>query len=157
MALEINQRIPVEYESDRVLLFGLSMPISLATTPMRFAHGVTIPERLWMMSSDAMDFTIRRISENKVEIQSEKGMINEFEQSVRDLSREPLKVGQVVATDGMRLEVKKLDSSGHPLLLELEFDQGHASDVVAVYWKGKEFKRARLPEVGSAIELNLAE
>jgi len=157
MALDINQRMPVERESDRVLLFGLSMPISLATIPMRFAHKQTIPERLWMMSSDAMDFTIRRISENKVEIQSEKGMINEFEQSVRNLSREPLKVGQVVVTDGLRLEVKKLDGGGHPLLVELEFDQGHMSDVVAVYWQGKAFHRTELPEVGAALELNLGE
>lgn len=155
MALHVNQRMPIDSSHERVLLFGLSMPISLATTPMRFAHKLTVPERLWLMSSDAMDFTIRRVAANRIEIESEKGMINEFEQSVRDLSREPLQVGQVVTTDGMRLEVKKLDGEGHPLVIALEFDGDHMSDVVIVYWQDAEFHRARLPAEGSELKLNL--
>ena len=115
MALDINQQMPIESKEDRELLFGLSVPIALATSPMRFAHKLTVPERLWLISSDTMPFTVRRIDQNRIEITSEKGMINEFEQSFRNLSREPLKTGQVVTTDGLRLEVRKLDEAGHPV------------------------------------------
>ena len=155
MALEVNQRMPIESESDRVLLFGISMPIALATSPMRFAHGKTVSDRLWLMSSDAMTFTIRRTGPSRLEILSEKGMINEIEQSVRDLSRESLKEGQVIKTDGLELEVEKLDEAGHPTKLALQLDPDHMDDMVIVSWTGKAFQRSALPEEGSELVLNL--
>ena len=155
MALEVNQRMPIESESDRVLLFGISMPIALATSPMRFAHGKTVPDRLWLMSSDAMKFTIRRTGSNHMEILSEKGMINEIEQSVRNLSREPLQEGQVIKTDGLQLEVASLDDAGHPTKLGLQLDPDHMDDMVLISWTGKEFQRNALPDVGSELVLNL--
>ncbi|MCK5791520.1 MULTISPECIES: hypothetical protein [unclassified Ketobacter] len=153
MALHVTQRMPIESEQDRVLLFGLNMPIALATSPMRFAHQATLPERLWLMSSDAMQFTVQRVGQNRLQILSEKGMINEFEQSVRDLSRDPLTVGQVVTTDGMRLEIKQLDEDGHPLHLELTLDSQHMDDVVIIYWTPDGFERTALPGEGEALVL----
>lgn len=154
MALDLNQKMPVQSNHERVLLFGLSMPIALATTPMRFAHGTTLPERLWLISSDMMNFTIKRTATGAIEIESDQGMISDFEQSLRDLSREPLHVGQVVATDSIRIHVTKLDPAGHPLRLTAEFND-RISDTLIIFWNGKSFERAPLPELGETLELNL--
>ncbi len=105
------------------------------------------------MSSDAMQFTVQRVGQNRLQILSEKGMINEFEQSVRDLSRDPLTVGQVVTTDGMRLEIKQLDEDGHPVHLELTLDSQHMDDVVIIYWTPDGFERTALPGEGEALVL----
>lgn len=148
MALPVNQRMPIESAQDRVLLFGLSMPISLATMPMRFAHKLTVPERLWLISSDAMTFRLERTSPSTVRVVAEKGMINEFEQTLRTLGREPLQVGQVITTDGMALRVETLNDDGRPQELSITLDERYLEHAVIIHWTGKAFERLPLPAVG---------
>lgn len=156
MGLQFSQVLPVESNKESVLLFGLSMPIALSTTPMRFAHQATVPRNLWLISSDAMNFTLRRVSATSLEIESNRGMINTIEQTMRNLDREPLSVGQVVSTNAMSMLVDKLDSNNHPTKITMTLQRELVSGAVVVFWDGKAFQRRTLPDVGAQLELMLA-
>ncbi|MEE2729795.1 MAG: hypothetical protein VYA55_03185 [Pseudomonadota bacterium] len=155
MSLPMTKRMPVQTEQDQVLLFGMSMPIALATTPMRFAHHLTVPANAWLISSRHAEFTVSRVAEDSIRIESSLGMIDEFEQTVRDLQQEPLAVGQEVRTTAMTMTVLALDDAGSPTRLDMRFHSTGAQDVVIIYWDGEAFRRSPLPPVGERLRLNL--
>ena len=155
MALPMTKRMPIDSEQDRVLLFGISMPIALAATPMRFAHHLTVPECSWLISSHQDRFTLRRVAQDTLEILADRGMIDEFEQNVRDLAREPLVVGQQVITGVMKMTVLALDDMGSPTHLRMKLDAEHMQNTVVINWDGKTFNRLALPAVGDTLEMNL--
>lgn len=154
MALQINQRMPIE-PGESVLLFGLNMPIALATVPMRFANGLTVPDNFWLISSDPYQFAIHRVDGNTLEITSSDGLINQFEQGLRDMKKAPFAVGDVISTDSMLVSVEALNQNGHPTKLTLRFVDDLMPAVRIVYWNGKEFLRTNVPDVASEIQLDL--
>ncbi len=155
MALETNKKLPVNSKQERVLLFGLNMPIALSAMPMRFADHLMIPENLWLISSQPTNYTIERTGPAELTVESATGMINKFEQSIRDISISPLNVGDVVRTNKLQFEIEKLDSSGHPVTLQIRFEPHVIDDAIIIYWDGKEFGRAQLPKMGKSVTLHL--
>ena len=155
MSLPMTKGMPIQSHEDRLLLFGMSMPIALATIPMRFAHHLPVPRHSWFISSRHSLFTIKRVTLDTIEIESNRGMIDGFEQNVRNLQREPLHPGQDVVTDAMTMTVLALDESGSPTGLKMGMEPDGMDDVVIIYWDGKRFIRQPLPELGHSLTLDL--
>ena len=154
MALPLTQSLPIE-AGEEIMLLGISMPIALAATPMRFANGLPIADKLWLLSSDKFHFRVKRLAENSIELESSQGLINQFEQGVRNLQQQPLAVGSQVNTASMRIEVLEVDEKAHPLRLKLTFASDSAANRYFIFRKKQQFIKAALPDVGEILEIDL--
>ncbi|MDX1696032.1 MAG: hypothetical protein R3208_19865 [Ketobacteraceae bacterium] len=157
MGLQLTSEMPVQSEQDKLLLFGVPMPVALATTPMRYASDRLLPERLWLISSDRHHFTIKRINANQLDIVSSKPLINTFEQALRDMERHPFGEGDQVVLSDMVLKVTRTDPAGHPLALRLTFRPG-VLDTAALVAQGEgqdrlALRRQPLPAIGESLQL----
>ena len=157
MGLPLARQLPVTSSSESLLSFGVPMPVSMGAIPMRFAEDLPIPEKMWTISTLQQNFSITRLNENTLLVHSEKGMVQDLEANLRNLTQFPIRAHEKVVLTDLTLEVVKLNENGHPTDLLLTFNDDRLESTSILFWNGKSFERRQHPELGQTLELTLGE
>lgn len=156
MGLHLARQIPIQGPQESLITFGIPMPIGLGATPMRFAEGLQLADKFWMISSLQQDFVITRIDEDTLMVTSEEGMIDSIEETLRNLERHPISPNYRVSLTDLDIVVSKLNADGQPEELILDFFNGRLQRTYILTWDGDAFERHPIPgEAGESLTLAL--
>jgi hypothetical protein len=156
MGLPLARKIPIDNPDESLLTFGIPMPIGLGSTPMRFAEGLPLADKFWMISSLKQNFTITRTSQDTLVVQAETGFVDSIEATLRDLDRKPFTTDFRISLTDMDIAVTRVDENGRPLELTLTFNNGRLGSTHVLAWTGKAFERHEVPQgTGETLALQL--
>ncbi|MEZ5507138.1 MAG: hypothetical protein R3F38_14705 [Gammaproteobacteria bacterium] len=156
MMLPLARDIPIESPQESLITFGIPMPIGLGATPMRFAEGLPLPDKFWMISSLQQDFMITRIDANTLRITAPDGMINAIEANLRNLERNPITTDFRIRLTDLDIAVSKVMPDGKPRELTLTFHNNRLENTRILTWNGMQFERHAIPlNHGEALALAL--
>lgn len=155
MGLHLARQIPIENTQESLLTFGIPMPVGLGATPMRFADGLPLADKFWMISSLKQDFVITRINDNTLTVTTEKGMIDTIEANLRNLERNPFTTDFHITLTDLDIAVTQVMPGGKPLELTLTFNNNRLATTRILSWNGKSFELHDIPALGGSLSLNL--
>lgn len=156
MRLQLAQEMPVENPDESLLSFGIPMPIGMGALPMRYAHGLTLPNKLWTISTLQQRFTLTRVDENTLLVRSDQGMIGSLETHLRNLEQFPFPEDFRIRLTDMELTISAVNEKGQPTDLRLTFHNDRLASTAVLSWNGKAFERHRVPAINESITLNLS-
>lgn len=154
MGLELARKLPVENPDESLLSFGVPMPVGMGALPMRFADGLPIPDKLWTISTLQQDFTLIRVDEDTLLVQSQQGMVDELESNLRDLERFPFPREFSIQLTDMTLQITRFNEEGQPTELRLTFHNNRLASTALLSWNGKAFERHPVPAISESITLD---
>jgi hypothetical protein len=122
---------------------------------MRFADGLPLADKFWMISSLKQDFVITRINDNTLTVTSDKGMIDEIEATLRNLQRNPFTTDFHITLTDLDIAVTQVMPGGKPQELTLTFSNNRLATTRILSWNGKSFALHNVPAPGSPLTLPL--
>lgn len=156
MGLPLARKIPITNPDESLLTFGIPMPIGLGSTPMRFAEGLPLANKFWMISSLKQNFTITRANHDTLLVKAEDGFIDSIEATLRNVHRKPFTPDFKISLTDMDIAVKRVDENGRPLELTLTFNNNRLEKTRILTWTGKTFERHDVPKTaGETLALQL--
>ena len=156
MGLHLARKIPIENTKESLLTFGIPMPIGLGATPMRFAEGLPLADKFWMVSSLKQRFVVTRTGDSQLTVTSDAGMIDSIEATLRNLERSPLPDNFTIALTDLDIAVTRKNAEGKPQELTLTFHNNRLEHTRILTWNGKAFEVRHVPAaVGESVELAL--
>ena len=158
MGMQHAAQLPVNADApDNILLVGLPLPTSLGMVPMRYAEKRPLPKKLWMLSSEPLQFHLKRTDDNTLIVDAPLGMVNGIEGVLRNVDKKPFRIGEQVPLAGMTIEVSGVNSGGHPTQLTLHFSDGELAHTRFLQWKGNDFQAVSIPAAGNEVQLSWAD
>lgn len=156
MMLPLARDIPIESPQESLITFGIPMPIGLGATPMRFAEGLPLADKFWMISSLKQDFVITRVDDNTLRVTAPEGLISAIETNLRNLERNPITTDFRISLTDLDIAVSKVMPGGKPEELTLTFHNNRLKNTHILTWDGKQFVRHDIPtHHGESLALRL--
>lgn len=156
MMLQLARDIPIQSPQKSLITFGIPMPIGLGATPMRFADGLPLADKFWMISSLKQDFVITRVDDNTLTVTAPEGMIDSIEANLRNLDRNPFTTDFHIGLTDLDIAVSKVMPGGKPEELTLTFHNNRLEHTHILSWNGKRFERYAVPATaGESLTLTL--
>lgn len=156
MGLHLARQIPIESTQESLLTFGIPMPIGLGATPMRFAEGLPLADKFWMISSLKQDFVITRVNHNTLTVTTEEGMVDTIEANLRNLERNPFTTDFRILLTDLEIAVTQVKAGGRPQELTLTFNNNRLASTRILSWNGKSFELHDIPATpGESLTLAL--
>lgn len=129
-----------------IVLFNAPMASTLMINIWRFIENKPLPNHLWPISMVDATIAVRRIGDNTIALNNDQGFIQGPETSVRNLNKQPFKMGHYIELDGLKIFIKEINKSGHPTVLHLEFDRPIENhNLLFLQWKDNHYKKLNIP------------
>lgn len=112
---DISQKTVVLLNPPTELVAGYASQI-------KAAHGEPTPARVWALASSMYAFTLTRIDERSIELESEEGFLNTAAGHILRGPSHPMSVGQQIVLSGMTVEVLALVDDWQPSRILVTFD-----------------------------------
>jgi hypothetical protein len=122
---------------------------------VRLAYGMSIPDKLWVLSPDAMPVQYARTGKRSLLAKPEGGFMKHYYDYITRSKHELFTAGDSIVLGGMTVCIEKTDRDGRPLEAHFFFDHPLEWDGYLIYhWDHHKqaFRKTKLPEIGERIK-----
>ncbi|MCG8671765.1 MAG: hypothetical protein MI867_20340 [Pseudomonadales bacterium] len=137
-----------------LILFNVPISSSQALTVWRFNNGKEIPRRLLPISNYVSELTLTKTAVNEFEISKENGFIQNGEESVRNLSTQPFRLGEQVHLNGLTISIIEINEANRPSRIKLAFEPNFKQEnLVFLSWdkENNQYLEIKANQIGEAI------
>ncbi|GAK58713.1 hypothetical protein U27_05688 [Candidatus Vecturithrix granuli] len=149
--------LPYDEDISRKTVVLLNPPTELVggyASQVKAAHGEPTPAHVWALASCMYAFTLTRIDDRSIEIESGQGLLDTFTGRLLRGPSHPMYVGQRVVLSGMMVEVLALADDWQPARIRVTFSVSlDDPSLLLLYVKNGRLVPYTPPAIGETVSL----
>lgn len=138
-SISAAKSLPDDIAGKHLLALGIPVFDASYIAAIRRTNALQLPENFWNVTTQIHGLHIERISSHTYRISNAAGLLGNIDFILRDMTFDPIKIGELFDLNGLTLTIEALDDSGTPLQARLDIDTNtNEKELELFYWENRQ-------------------
>jgi hypothetical protein len=126
--------LPGDITNNTILSFGIPLLDASYTAAIRRTENLPLPQQFWNVTTSTYGLQVTRIDDHHFIMENSHGLLGGIDLMLRDMTFDPLPVGETVNMNGLLLTIDAVNAAGTPIKATLAIDPSIKPGNIALYY-----------------------